>query len=83
MTNLTLRVPVKLKRALASAGRRHKRSQSDIAREAIAGYLQQRRASISSKARIPRRPVGYFQFDDDLTQLANQARLSFTPPNED
>ena len=74
MTNLTLRVPVKLKRALASAGRRHKRSQSDLAREAITGYLHERRSSSAVGSRIPARPVGYFSFDDELTQLANQAR---------
>ena len=31
---------------------------------------------------IPSRPVGYFKFDDDLTDLANRAEPSFTPPDE-
>ena len=83
MTNLTLRVPVKLKRALASAGRRQKRSQSDVAREAIAGWLEGRGERRRSEAKIPVRALGYFKFDDELTRLANQARPSFTPPDED
>lgn len=31
---------------------------------------------------IPQRPVGYFKFDDELTDLANRAEPSFTPPDE-
>jgi hypothetical protein len=31
---------------------------------------------------IPRRPVGYFKFDDDLTALADRADPSFTPLDE-
>ncbi|MBI2516166.1 MAG: hypothetical protein HYV95_04560 [Opitutae bacterium] len=29
--------------------------------------------------RIPKRPVGYFKFDDELSALANRAKPSFTP----
>jgi hypothetical protein len=31
---------------------------------------------------IPRRPFGYFTFDDELTALANRAEPSFVPPDE-
>lgn len=37
---------------------------------------------VNRKAGIPSRPVGYFKFDDDLTDLANRAEPSFTPPDE-
>jgi Ribbon-helix-helix protein, copG family len=76
MTSLTLRVPAKLKLQLARAGRRRKRSQSALVREAIAGYLRAERAP------VPVRPVGFFRFDDELTPLANRATVSFTPPDE-
>jgi hypothetical protein len=76
MTSLTLRVPAKLKLQLARAGRRRKRSQSDLACEAITGYLRAERAA------VPVRPVGFFKFDDELTALANRAALSFAPPDE-
>ena len=76
MTSLTLRVPAKLKLALARAGRRRKRSQSALAREAIAGYLRAERVP------VPVRPVGFFKFDDDLTPLANRSSVSFTPSDE-
>jgi hypothetical protein len=76
MTSLTLRVPAKLKLQLARAGRRRKRSPSALAREAIAGYLRVERAT------VPVRPVGYFKFDDELTELANRAAVSFAPPDE-
>lgn len=83
MTNLTLRVPTKLKRALASAGRKHKRSQSDIAREALSNFLQPRRTPGQSRPKVVHRPMGYFTFDDELTVLANRSAPSFVPPNED
>lgn len=76
MTSLTLRVPTKLKRELARAGRRHKRSQSALACEAIAGYLRAERGA------VPVRPLGFFKFDDELSQLANRAPVSFTPLDE-
>lgn len=76
MTSLTLRVPTKLKRDLARAGRRHKRSQSALACEAIAGYLR------AGHAAVPTRPFGFFKFDDELSQLANRASVSFTPLDE-
>ena len=76
MTSLTLRVPTKLKRELARAGRRHKRSQSALACEAIAGYLR------AEHATIPVRPFGFFKFDDELSQLANRAPVAFIPPDE-
>jgi hypothetical protein len=31
---------------------------------------------------IPRRPVGFFKFNDDLTALADRAEPSFTPLDE-
>ncbi|MBI5768776.1 MAG: hypothetical protein HZA93_13340 [Verrucomicrobia bacterium] len=82
MTNLTLRVPTKLKRALASAGRRQRRTQSDIAREAIAGFLHGQRVRTRDTGAIPMRPAGYFNFDDELTDLANRAEPSFTLADE-
>ena len=35
------------------------------------------RAKVTS---IPLRSIGYFQFDDELTALADRAEASFTPP---
>ncbi len=38
-----------------------------------------RRLRHKRPARIPRRPFGYFKFDDELSALANRAEPSFTP----
>jgi len=37
---------------------------------------------VNRSGAIPLRPAGYFRFDDDLTDLANRAEPSFTPPDE-
>jgi hypothetical protein len=41
-----------------------------------------RLARVTGKTEAPSRPVGYFKFDDELTDLANRAEPSFTPPDE-
>ncbi len=37
---------------------------------------------VNRKAGIPSRPAGYFKFEDNLTDLANRAEPSFSPPDE-
>ncbi len=41
-----------------------------------------RLARVTARAKIPLRPVGYFKFDDALSELANRAEPSFTPVDE-
>lgn len=61
-----------------------------LADQAVSGksvYLKRgehllRLERVTRKGAIPRRPIGYFKFDDDLTDLANRAEPSFTPPDE-
>ncbi|HUG13086.1 MAG TPA: hypothetical protein VMM36_18865 [Opitutaceae bacterium] len=37
---------------------------------------------VEGRNSVTTRPVGYFKFDDDLTELANRAEPSFTSPDE-
>lgn len=37
---------------------------------------------VNGKGGIPAHPVGYFKFDDDLTEFADRAEPSFAPPDE-
>lgn len=41
-----------------------------------------RLARVKEKAKTPLRPIGYFNFNDALSELANRAEPSFTPVDE-
>ena len=41
-----------------------------------------RLARVTARVQIPLRPIGYFKFDDALSELANRAEPSFTPVDE-